>query len=68
MLAACVTLAGCETMNAVATHPDTAKTRRGAAIGASVGAVVGLPSKGDKVQNAMIGAAIGGLGGGAIGN
>jgi hypothetical protein len=33
MLAACVTLAGCETMNAVATHPDTAKTRRGAAIG-----------------------------------
>lgn len=67
-LAACLTLAGCETMNAAATNPDTAKTRRGAAIGAGVGAVVGLLSKGDKVQNAMIGAAIGGLAGGTIGN
>jgi len=67
-LAACLTLAGCETMTAAATNPDTAKTRRGAAIGAGVGAVVGLLSKGDKVQNAMIGAAIGGLAGGTIGN
>jgi outer membrane protein OmpA-like peptidoglycan-associated protein len=67
-LAACLTLAGCETMSAAATNPDTAKTRRGAAIGAGVGAVVGLLSKGDKVQNAMIGAAIGGLAGGTIGN
>jgi outer membrane protein OmpA-like peptidoglycan-associated protein len=67
-LAACLTLAGCETLESAATNPDTAKTRRGAAIGAGVGAVVGLLSKGDKVQNAMIGAAIGGLAGGAIGN
>ena len=67
-LVACFTLAGCETMNAAATNPDTAKTRRGAAIGAGVGAVVGLLSKGDRVENAMIGAAIGGLAGGAIGN
>jgi len=68
ILSASLTLVGCETMSSAATNPDTAKTRRGAAIGAGVGAVVGLLSKGDKVQNAMIGAAIGGLAGGAIGN
>ena len=48
--------------------PDTAKTRSGAAIGAGIGAVIGLLSKGDKFDNAAIGAAIGGLGGAAIGN
>ena len=68
ILSASLTLVGCETMSSAATNPDTAKTRRGAAIGAGVGAVVGLLSKGDTVQNAMIGAAIGGLAGGAIGN
>jgi len=68
LLALSVALTGCETMSSAATNPDTAKTRRGAAIGAGVGAVIGLISKGDKVQNAMIGAAIGGLAGGAIGN
>ncbi len=49
-------------------NPDTAKTRSGAAIGAGIGAVIGLLSKGDKFENAAIGAAIGGLGGAAIGN
>ena len=49
-------------------NPDTAKTRSGAAIGAGIGAVIGLLSKGDKFGNAAIGAAIGGLGGAAIGN
>ena len=49
-------------------NPDTAKTRSGAAIGAGIGAVIGLLSKGDKFDNAAIGAAIGGLGGAAIGN
>lgn len=59
-----VGLAGCAT----ATSPEYQKTRQGAGIGAAVGAVVGLLSKGDKFENAMIGAAIGGLAGGAIGN
>lgn len=49
-------------------NPDTAKTRSGTAIGAGIGAVIGLLSKGDKFDNAAIGAAIGGLGGAAIGN
>ena len=49
-------------------NPDTAKTRSGAAIGAGIGAVIGLLSTGDKFDNAAIGAAIGGLGGAAIGN
>jgi outer membrane protein OmpA-like peptidoglycan-associated protein len=57
-------LAGCASTG----NPDTAKTRSGAAIGAGVGAVIGLLSKGDKFDNAAIGAAIGGLGGAAIGN
>jgi outer membrane protein OmpA-like peptidoglycan-associated protein len=57
-------LAGCASTG----NPDTAKTRSGAAIGAGIGAVIGLLSKGDKFDNAAIGAAIGGLGGAAIGN
>jgi len=61
-------LGGCESMSSLATSPDAAKTRKGAGIGAAAGAVVGLLTKGDKFQNALIGAAIGGLAGGAIGN
>ena len=57
-------LAGCASTG----NPDTAKTRSGAAIGAGIGAVIGLLSKGDKFDNAAIGAAIGGLGGAEIGN
>jgi len=57
-------LAGCASTG----DPDTAKTRSGAAIGAGIGAVIGLLSKGDKFDNAVIGAAIGGLGGAAIGS
>jgi outer membrane protein OmpA-like peptidoglycan-associated protein len=68
VVAAAVTLAGCETMNTMATSPDAANTRKGAGIGAAAGAVIGLLSKGDKLENAMIGAALGGLAGGAIGN
>lgn len=56
-------LAGCATGN-----PDTTRTRSGAAIGAGIGAVIGLLSKGDKFDNAVIGTAIGGLGGAAIGS
>jgi outer membrane protein OmpA-like peptidoglycan-associated protein len=61
-------ISGCESLKSAATNPDTQNTRRGAAIGAGVGAVVGLISGGDKVERALIGAAIGGLAGGAIGN
>jgi outer membrane protein OmpA-like peptidoglycan-associated protein len=61
-------LCGCETMQQAATSPDYAKTRRNAGYGAAAGAVIGLLTKGDKLQNAMIGAAIGGVAGGAIGN
>ena len=68
IVAATLVLAGCQTMETATTSPDYQKTRRGAAIGAAAGAVIGLLSKGDKLQNAMIGASIGGLAGGAIGN
>lgn len=61
-------LAGCETMQEASTSPDYAKTRRDTGYGAAAGAVVGLLTRGDKLQNALIGAAVGGLAGGAIGN
>ena len=61
-------LGACTTVQQAATSPDYQKTRTGAGIGAGVGAVVGLLTKGDKFQNALIGAAIGGVAGGAIGN
>lgn len=61
-------LSACESLQSVATDPDTQNTRRGAAIGAGVGAVAGLLTGGDKLQRALIGAAVGGLAGGAIGN
>ncbi|MBV9697395.1 MAG: cell envelope biogenesis protein OmpA, partial [Gammaproteobacteria bacterium] len=61
-------LSACATVQDTATSPDYHKTRAGAGIGAGVGAVVGLLTRGDKFQNALIGAAIGGLAGGAVGN
>ncbi|HET7756398.1 MAG TPA: OmpA family protein [Steroidobacteraceae bacterium] len=61
-------LAACATMQQAATSPEYQKTRTGAGIGAGVGAVVGLLTRGDKFQNALIGAALGGIAGGAIGN
>jgi outer membrane protein OmpA-like peptidoglycan-associated protein len=67
LLLAALTCA-CTTVQQAATSPDYQKTRTGAGIGAGVGAVVGLLTKGDKFDNALIGAAIGGLAGGAIGN
>src|ERR1044071_10299294 len=63
-----VVLTGCEALQGAATNPDYAKTRRNAGYGAAAGAAIGLLTKGDKLQNAMIGAAIGGVAGGAIGN
>jgi len=67
LLLACLSCA-CVPVQQAATSPDYHKTRTGAGIGAGVGAVVGLLTKGDKFQNALIGAAIGGVAGGAIGN
>ena len=68
LITGAIVLTGCETLQQASTNPDYAKTRRGAAYGAAAGAAVGLLTKGDKLQNAMIGAAIGGIAGGAIGN
>lgn len=68
VVATTLALAGCQTMETATTSPDYQKTRRGAAIGAAAGAVIGLLSKGDKLENAMIGASLGGLAGGAVGN
>lgn len=66
-------LAGCVTdPNRYTTNPDTNdRTTRGAIIGAAVGAVAGLLSGDDAVerrQRALVGAGVGGLAGGAIGN
>jgi outer membrane protein OmpA-like peptidoglycan-associated protein len=66
-------LAGCATdPSAYRTNPDTNdRTTRGAIIGATVGAVAGLLSGDDAVerrQRALVGAGVGGLAGGAIGN
>ncbi len=61
-------LTACVPVQQAATSPDYQKTRTGAGIGAGVGAVIGLLTRGDKFQNALIGAALGGVAGGAIGN
>jgi outer membrane protein OmpA-like peptidoglycan-associated protein len=61
-------LSACAGVQQAATSPDYHKTRTGAGIGAAAGAVVGLLTRGDKFQNALIGAALGGVAGGAIGN
>lgn len=67
-LASLSLLAGCASMNSLATSPDNAKTRKGAGYGAAAGAVVGLLTGGGKFEAALLGAAIGGLAGGAVGN
>jgi outer membrane protein OmpA-like peptidoglycan-associated protein len=67
-LAAVALLAACAPVQQAATSPDYHKTRTGAGIGAGVGAVIGLLTKGDKFDNALIGAALGGIAGGAVGN
>ncbi len=61
-------LQGCIPVQDAATNPVYAKTRTGAGIGAAAGAVIGLITRGDKLENALIGAALGGIAGGAIGN
>jgi len=70
MLAATL-LASCATYTGQTNDPnDPNRTKRGALIGAGLGAVAGLLSGGDAVerrQHAMVGAGVGALAGGAIG-
>jgi len=68
VIASAIVLSACETLQEASTSPDYAKTRRDAGYGAAGGAVIGLLTHGDKLQNALIGAALGGIAGGAVGN
>jgi outer membrane protein OmpA-like peptidoglycan-associated protein len=65
--AAVFAVAGCETVNPYTNETQTSKAAKGAGIGAAAGAVVGLLTKGDKLQNALIGAGVGALAGGGVG-
>jgi outer membrane protein OmpA-like peptidoglycan-associated protein len=65
--AAVVAVASCETVNPYTHETQTSKAAKGAGIGAAAGAVVGLLTKGDKLQNALIGAGVGALAGGGVG-
>jgi outer membrane protein OmpA-like peptidoglycan-associated protein len=65
--AALIAVAGCETVNPYTRETQTSKAAKGAGIGAAAGAVVGLLTKGDKLQNALIGAGVGALAGGGVG-
>jgi len=67
-MAAALLLNGCETLQDASSNPDYAKTRRDAGFGAAGGAVIGLLTHGNKLENAMLGAALGGIAGGAVGH
>jgi outer membrane protein OmpA-like peptidoglycan-associated protein len=57
----------CTTVNPYTQEKQTSKATKGAAIGAAAGAAVGLLTRGDKLQNALIGAGIGAIAGGGAG-
>ncbi len=64
-------LAGCETLDPYTGESETSQATKGALIGAAAGVVAGLMSGDDAVerrQHALIGAGIGALAGGAVGN
>lgn len=66
-----VFVSGCTTLDPYTREEKTSSATKGALIGAAAGAVVGLISGDDAVerrQHAMIGAGLGALAGGAIGN
>ena len=65
--AALIAVAACETVNPYTNETQTSKAAKGAGIGAAAGAVVGLLTKGDKLQNALIGANVSALAGGGVG-
>ncbi len=58
---------GCTTLNPYTGEKQTSKVVKGSAIGAVAGAVAGLLTKGDKLDNALIGAGVGALAGGGVG-
>ena len=58
---------GCTTVNPYTGEQQTSKAAKGAGIGAAAGAVAGLLTKGDKLENALIGAGVGALAGGGVG-
>lgn len=58
---------GCTTVNPYTGEQQTSKVVKGSAIGAAAGAVVGLLTKGDKLENALIGAGVGAMAGGGVG-
>jgi outer membrane protein OmpA-like peptidoglycan-associated protein len=60
-------MAGCTTVNPYTGEQQTSKAAKGAGIGAAAGAVAGLLTKGDKLENALIGAGVGALAGGGVG-
>lgn len=69
--AALTGIVGCETLDPYTQESKTSSATKGAVIGAVAGAVVGLASGDDAVerrQRALIGAGVGALTGGAIGN
>jgi outer membrane protein OmpA-like peptidoglycan-associated protein len=55
------------TVNPYTQEKQAGKAATGAAIGAAVGAAAGLLTKGDKLDNALIGAGIGAIAGGGVG-
>jgi outer membrane protein OmpA-like peptidoglycan-associated protein len=64
-------LGGCETLDPYTGESETSQATKGALIGAAAGVVAGLMSGDDAVerrQHALIGAGIGALAGGAVGN
>jgi outer membrane protein OmpA-like peptidoglycan-associated protein len=63
--------AGCETLNPYTGEEQMSKTTKGALIGAAAGAAVGLASGDDALerrQRALLGAGVGALAGGSVGN
>jgi outer membrane protein OmpA-like peptidoglycan-associated protein len=60
-------VSACTTVNPYTGEQQTSKATKGAAIGAAAGAVAGLLTKGDKLENALIGAGVGALAGGGVG-
>jgi outer membrane protein OmpA-like peptidoglycan-associated protein len=62
-----LSIAACSTVNPYTQEKQTSSAAKGAGIGAAAGAVVGLLTKGDKLENALIGAGVGALAGGGVG-
>ena len=60
-------MTACSTINPYTGEQQTSKVVKGAGIGAAAGAVAGLITKGDKLENALIGAGVGALAGGGVG-